>query len=339
MQRRFQGRKRVSRLLLPVVAIAALALTACSGGGSTPSADSSGSSDAGASVDPTKPETTDVTASIFKATITAPLLTAEDNDYGLTLTPTYIESSPASVTALVGGSAQFAYTAYFGVIDAVNQGIKLRIVSEQAASAPGINTIEVLPDSKIKSLKDLVGKKVAIPALNSTNDAIIKYDMEQAGLDSSTVQFVALPYGEVAANLQQGTIDAGALLGAPLATAKSTLDTRTIFDFGDKNWKGFAQGGWITTQEFLDKNPNTVAAFQCAIAAGTKTVADDDAAYTTAMKSIGYDDAAIAGAGKPNFVTGLRTDAFETVAKVKAANDGGAPFDIESILVPAPDNC
>lgn len=294
-------------------------------------------------VDPQATEQHEAVGAIFRQTAGVPFLVAGNESagkYGLALKPSYIESSAASIAQLVAGDVQFAYSAYFGVIDAAQSGVQLRIIAEQITSIPGVQTLETLPNSGIKKLADLKGKKVAIPALNTTTDAKLKFDLASKGIDQNSVKFVELPFGEVGAALQNGTIDAGVLLGSQRAQAKDALGTVSVYDFGSNDWEGFAEGGWIVTQDYLTKNPNTVAAFQCAIVAGTKTTIEDDKAYTEQLKALGFSDAAITATVKPGFTSGVRNGVLQKVVDAKAAiAPVTSTFDINALVVPQPDNC
>jgi len=340
--------RSMTKVLVALGAAATLALTACSGGGGNGNAGGSGSDsgDATAKVDPFSPEVDTIVGVQYQQTSAAPFLAAEQNgiaaDYGLTLKLVPGESSPAMITQLVGGEGQVATASAWGVVNAIRNGIDLRIVGENYREGPDSLTVEALPDSGIKELKDLIGKKVGVVGLNSGHDLRIKYAMEQEGMDWSKVTFVDLPFGEMNSNLETGNIDAASLVGPLLAQAKDKLHTVTVFDYGKGIYEGFSALAWISTGDFVDKNPNAVAAFQCAVVLkGAELVRDDkDAYYKSIMDGLGWTEAQIDATTKVNYPAA--NDAEELQMTPHIMYTLGAideELDMSKITVPMPDNC
>lgn len=333
---RIPGRAGLGIAAVSVTAM--LALSACGG---------SASSSAPAlpnSADPQAPEVKEVSALTFRAPIAAGVIQAAKggagDEFGLKITPQWIESSATAVSQIVAGDVQAAQSSYFGVIDAARQGIDVVIVSESYASNPGAASLEALPSSGITELKDLIGKKVAVVSLNSSHAVKIKDSLLDQGLDPTQVEFVELPYGQVPAALQQGTVDASSAQGASLAQVKDTLDSVTVFDYGDGKYKGMAESGWIMKQTFVEQNPNTVAAFQCALLKGTEQV-KDEAVYAEILKTdLGFDDQAVTSDVAPDFGAEIRSEPLQLNADIlKKIGAIDEDFDVASITLPTPDNC
>lgn len=324
--------------LAAVSVTAMLALSAC--GGST----SRSAPVLPDGADPHAPEVTEISALTFRAPIAAGIIQTSrggaDEEFGLNVTPQWIESSATAVSQIVAGDVQAAQSSYFGVIDAARQGIDVIIVSESYASNPGAASLESMPDSGITELKDLIGKKVAVVSLNSSHAVKIKDSLLDQGLDPAQVEFVELPYGQVPAALQQGTVDASSAQGATLAQVKDTLDTVTIFDYGDGKYNGMAESGWIMKKTFIEQNPNTVAAFQCALLKGTEQV-KDEAVYAEILKTdLGFDDQAVASDIAPEFGATIRSEPLQLNADIlKKIGSIDEDFDVASITLPTPDNC
>lgn len=321
---------------------ALLAVAGCTGESSTTgSTTTTGSEDR----DPYAPETTDITGASFRAGGSAALIEAElggyASEYGITITPEWIESSAIALSSLISGDVQVAYSSYAGVIDAVQQGIPLVLVAEAIASTPGAAMLEALPDSGITSIEDLPGKTVAVVSLNSSHAVKIKDSLIDAGIDPATVNFVELPYGEVPAALEQGTVDASSATGASLRQAKDELSTVTVFDYGGGKYEGMAEAGWIMTQDFVSQNPNTVAAFQCSMQKGADKVMTDDATYRDILVDpIGLSQEAAALDVRNTFQSEIRPDPLQLNADILENIEVlTSPFDMQSIVEPWPDNC
>jgi len=336
---------RRTRLLFTTGLLAAsLVLAGCSGGTEEPTSAPTDES----TVDPFAPEQTSVTTIGYRQTSAAPWFAAVDEgypeEYGLTeFTYEFGENSPAILTSLVGGSGQFGSVSIPSVIDAVNQGIEIVIVGENFRDVPGNQVMVALESSGIESIEDLDGKTVGLVGLNSGHHNRLRYVMQLEDIDYSNIEFVNVPYGEMASSLETGVIDAGVLTGALLATVEQTLDLNEVFDFATGPLAGLSSLQWVATKAFAEANPNTVAAFQCAVVyRGAKLVAEDDEAYFAAMTNpdLGFTREALEASPKVNYPAANDPEAMQINATIQYAV-GLSPeeFDIATITIPLPTNC
>ncbi|MCC2033174.1 ABC transporter substrate-binding protein [Microbacterium allomyrinae] len=297
-------------------------------------------------VDPFAPEQSTVVGVNYRQTSVAPFAAAQDSgiaaEYGITLEPAWAESAPAAITQIVGGGGDVGTASLWGTINANLQGIELRVIGENFRDVEESLTLEALPDSGISTIEDLEGKKVGVVGLNSTHDLRLKYLMQDEGFDWESVEFLDVPFGEMGASLETGVIDAGVFLGPTLAAAKANLDTVTVLDYGAGLYEGFPSLQWVTTKKFADENPNTIAAFQCAVVVkGAELVTDDEEAYSSAISgALGWDAAAIAATKKVIYPASNDTEAMQIVPDIMY-NFGviTEEFDIAGITIPLPDNC
>src|SRR5690606_37781794 len=103
-------------------------------------------------------------------------------------------------------------------------------------------------------------------------------------LDPDAVNWVELPYGEVAAALEQGTIDASSAVGPTLAMVRA-LGSVTVFDYGDGEYRGMAESGWVASSDFVENNPETVRAIQCSLLEAQRDIVDDRSIYESYLQS------------------------------------------------------
>ncbi|SFK76999.1 ABC transporter substrate-binding protein [Geodermatophilus ruber] len=312
-----------------------------------------GSSDDGATAQAEGPSNRDPQASELETFRVAnyrqngavPQLAAEregiTEEYGISFEPQWIESSAAGMAALVGSEVDATFSSYTGVIDAARQGIGVRIVAELFREVPNSLTLETLPDSGIEDLADLEGKRVGVVALNTSHDQRINYAMLKEGLDPETVEYVELPFGEMGSSLERGVIDAAVVTGTSLRNVRETLSSRTVLDFGAGIFEEFPSGGWIMRSDFVDENPNAVAAFQCTMIKAQSLVMGNQELYDSVMQEeLGFDQEALAITPMLNHPTELDADGIQIVADMM--RELGAideEFDVESLVVPLPDNC
>lgn len=336
---------RRSRLLLvSTVAAAALILAGCS----TPSPSETDGPAEGSTVDPHSPEQSSLTAVGYRQTSAAPWYAAIDagytEDFGLTdLEYQFGENSPAILTSIVGGSGQVGQVSLPSVIDAVSQGIDVVIVGEAYREPTDSQLMLTLSGSGIESIEDLHGKKVGLVGLNSGQHNRLRYVMQLEDIDYSDIEFVNLTYGEMSAALQTGAIDAGVFTGAVLQDARANLDVTEVFDFGGGPLKEISALQWVATAEWAAANPNTVAAFQCAVVyKGEQLVQDDDEAYYSAMENpdLGFSRDVLSQLPKIIYPAANDAEAMQLNAKIQFAV-GLSPeeFDVSSIVIPLPTNC
>ncbi|MGP6169670.1 ABC transporter substrate-binding protein [Microbacterium sp. A204] len=318
-----------------------LVVTGCSSGGGDTATD-----EGFVAGDPSAPEQTDLTFAMYRQATAAPVFGAKDSgaekEFGITVDASWVESSSAGMNLLLGGDAQLTYSSYWGVVDAMVQGMDVAIVSTMFNFGPGVMTMETMPDSGISSLKDLLGKKVAVPALNSAQHNRLEYAFLDAGIDSSTVEYVPMPFGEVTAALVNGTIDAGAVAGPVLTVLKDEYDSKTVLDFAGGLFEGHGEGGIITSGEFARANPNTIAAFQCVWADGVAAVEDDELFGSILESELGFAPELIPSEieKKPLFQTTADPASLAKFPEIMTEiGTLDQPVDLSDIIIPQPESC
>ncbi len=121
------------------------------------------------------------------------------------------EGGGTSVRAVIASSLGFGETSPAAAIAAIAQGQDLKIVDIGTRSLAD-NVIIVMPDSPIKSVQDLKGKKVAISNPKSLGEMTFVAAAEKVGINPADIQRVAL----------------GNLSGALTALENHVVDATTI---------------------------------------------------------------------------------------------------------------
>jgi len=286
-----------------------------------------------------------LTGAIWKTNGSAVIYTAirsgYGEKYGLDLDFEYIDNGAAAISQLMSGEVDFAGNSFFAVVDANLNGLDISAVAPMVLTAPDYMTIEALPDSGIDSVEDLVGKTVAVTNLNSAQDMKIKYALLQADIDPEEVTFVELPFSEVPAALERGTVDAGILNSTFQVTAREELDTQVVLDLGGGLFDGFTESGVLMRRSFIADNPETVARFQCALADSANALLESDDVYTeVAIEDAGLDVDTVANTGKPLFAPTLDHDAVQVSADMmQALGTIDDEFDVSQVIVDPPEDC
>lgn len=142
------------------------------------------------------------------------------------------------------------------------------VVSAYGEDAKTFTGYYVKADSPIKTARDLIGKKVAINTLGAQGEAEVDTYLKRGGLSANEikqVQLVVTPPNSTEEALRRGQVELGALGGVLQDHAVAAGGLRPLFDdyslFGS-----FAGGQYVFRNDFIAKNPKTVAALATGIA-------------------------------------------------------------------------
>jgi NitT/TauT family transport system substrate-binding protein len=204
---------------------------------------------------------------------TTAYLAAVDQGYfaaeGLAPQATRIDSGSRAIQALSGGSLDVTLAATLSVLQAVGQGLELRIVAPGSFMAEGqpINALVVRADSVIRDARGLAGKTVAVNALGSVNDLMTREYLARGGADPAQVTFVEMPFSAMAVALEHGRVDAAQLV-EPSITALVGPGKARVLCAGQDVLPGASLSVYVATRAWVEANRATAQAFARAAARG-----------------------------------------------------------------------
>lgn len=326
-----------SATVLTATVAAVFLVTGCSSGGSGPV------EPVGAG-DPSSPERTELKTSIFQGSIDTALFEANtfaQEDSGLTIGIEWMTDAAAARSQLASGSLDAIPTAPTTTYDMITGGIDVRIVAGAHFQTDGTVTLEAIDDS-IDGPGDLDGLTVGTVGLTGLYVNRVKIAIDEDGGDHTTVEFVQIPYGEMGAALQQGIIDAAVTQGLAQFQSRQ-VGSHEIYDIGGGDRSSRMENVWLMTTDFIAENPNTVAAFQCALEKGAVKGQDRDVVEAFLADELGWTAEVVAAAPSVTFATGtvdtasLQADFDDRVTLGEIPED--TDFDWADFIVPLPDNC
>jgi len=198
-------------------------------------------------------------------------------DEGLRLELQAMSGGAAIIPAIVGGSLDFGISNYVSVIVANGQGIKIKAFSDSAygtkASPPF--SIIVKKGGTIKAAKDLNGKKVAVNTRNNIVHVGVMEWLERNGGDPKTVQFVELPFPQMPPAISQGQVEAAAPT-EPFVTVATSQDAEVFSNYLTDLRDPVAIAGFISTEDWINKNKDAAAAFHRANSKGMDWVSKNE---------------------------------------------------------------
>ena len=297
-----------------LLAVAALALSGCTDSAAPPSSEPSDDADA-----PT--EVTKIRVAALPIAETGALWAAIDEgifaDHGLEIEVVPAQGGAQAIPALLSGDIQFAIGQPFGPIRADLQDLGVAIIGDYAdslAEGDDVNAVVALGDSGIAAPKDLAGKKVSVNSLGAAGDLTIRAAVDADGGDASTIEFIEVPFPEVKAQLEAGTIDAawapdpfrGMVLGeggvSVMAPYQVTIPGLSVLTN-------------ITTQELIDNDPELVAAYSEAMTEALDfAAANEDAVYAAIAAGLDIPVEAAESIILPTFTFEMDVDSIKTLA-------------------------
>lgn len=256
-----------SAMATTVAVVSAALLAGCGGSGDT------GSSGNGL-------EKTSLNVAGLAVVDDAPLYIARDKGLfkkqGLNVKITTLTQSTQAIPGLLRGDIDLSAGGnYVSFLQADARGaIKLRILADGFHCAKDVVPVLTLPGSTITKPADLAGKKIAVNLTNNVQSMMINAVLKSDGVDPSKVKYVQVPFPEMSAALQKGQVDAVSAVEPFAGDIKKRLKARKITDSCTGPTAKFPLSGVFATDDFVKKNPKTVAAFQRAYDAAQKLAAD-----------------------------------------------------------------
>ena len=136
----------------------------------------------------------------------------------------------------------------------------------------------IIAKSEIKSINDLVGKKVGVPRFSEAQ-TLVEWFVNKSDLTDEQKKKINYVYfdtpDETATAFFAGEIDAAATWQPYLAQAQSSTDSHILVD--TKNATNLVLDGIVFRKEFVDTNPDTVEKF---IKATLKAIPEYEKDYT-----------------------------------------------------------
>lgn len=197
-------------------------------------------------------------------------------DEGLTVTPEVMQGGAAAIPALQGGDLDIAFGAWPSFLIANQQGIELRAVADGVAAVEGFTQFLALPDSGLEgNPAGMAGMTVALNTLGNLGELALRDTFADAGVDYSEVTAVEIPFPEMGAALEGGSVDVIWAVEPGVTGNTSNLGAVTVIDSYVDDMENFPVAGYFVTAEFAEQNPNTVAAFTRAVQSAADMLNDD----------------------------------------------------------------
>ncbi|QLQ09947.1 MAG: ABC transporter substrate-binding protein [Nocardioidaceae bacterium] len=195
-----------------------------------------------------------------------------------------VASPAASVSSLAGGNSDFAWVTTINLLQAIEQGQKIRAVAPHAGVEPGfydkmaageagyergINALLVPDGSDIKEPADLAGKNVAV-ADPAFSQVLASSFIDMHGGNSQDVNFVIMAPADAYAALLANKVDAAHSI-EPFTMSYEDDGLRNLGWLEVENFKeGALMSFMVASEDYVAGNADTVERLRCAMAEVTE---------------------------------------------------------------------
>jgi NitT/TauT family transport system substrate-binding protein len=186
----------------------------------------------------------------------------------LDVKPRMASSGAVIVPSVLSGDFKFGWANTTTLIIARSKGLRVRMVSRGARGgsnrAESAVDILVRSDGPVRSPKDLEGRTIGVPALQSIPTLTTNAALEKRGVDISKVRYIEVPFAEAIAALETGRIDA-AFAVEPFVTLGLQAGHRSISRPVLETAPDYINATFFTTEKYIADHPDVVARFVRAV--------------------------------------------------------------------------
>jgi NitT/TauT family transport system substrate-binding protein len=197
-------------------------------------------------------------------------------------------------TAVANGTIDVGAGSTITIALAAQRGIPFVIIAPAVIQTPEspAGVMCVAKNATIRGPKDLEGKTVAVSSLRQAGDLAVRAWLTRGGADLAKVQIVESSFAQMGAGLERGTFAAANMAEPTLSDALRRNAIRCIGDPYLAIAPTFLIGGWYTTREWAQKNPELarkLAAVFVESARWANTHREDTAAIVSRLTKIDID--------------------------------------------------
>jgi NitT/TauT family transport system substrate-binding protein len=175
---------------------------------------------------------------------------------GLDIQTSVVSNSNDTLPLVATGKmdvANNAVTAF--MVNAVNDGVNMKWVAGQASYTPKHGTLglvvrkELYDSGQVRSLKDLKGRKVAVPIIAGGGAIVLDRGLAKVGMTKADVDLSELAVPNMLAALQNGAIDA-AMPAEPVVVQIADQGIGVILMYSDEMFPNMESTQWMYSPQF-----------------------------------------------------------------------------------------
>ncbi|MET0233087.1 MAG: ABC transporter substrate-binding protein [Kibdelosporangium sp.] len=225
------------------------------------------------------PEVPEIRLGVLKVTDTAPLFVGEREGifakYGLRPKFVTMELTGDQRPDLENGEADVTFDSWVTIFVNIDSEADWVVLGEAYQAAPRTTGLVTnSSNAQLRTVSDLKGKRIGVNNLKGLGVLLTNSLLLTNGLSPRDVEYVEMPFDDLAGAVAGGRVSA-AWMVEPYLT-RSQLDNGCVLfaDTATGATADFPQSGYACARSFARKNPNTVRAFQAALAEAQQRALD-----------------------------------------------------------------
>lgn len=217
-------------------------------------------------------ETTALTVGVLPIADVAPLYLGIEQGFfeeqGLEVEPRPVQGGAAVVTGVVSGDFEFGFSATEPLILGKAEGLPVKIVTTGNQAATSVEEtwdgLMVQADGPIQEPSDLEGETIGVNAVEGTAQLTLLEVLEREGVDTTTLDFVELPFPDMPGALSGGRVAAVAAV-EPFVGAIQQQGGELLVSFFAGLEPGMTIGTYFTLDRTIEEDPELVERFATAM--------------------------------------------------------------------------
>lgn len=251
---------------LALAPLLVLGLAACGSG--TPSGGEGDTASAGSGSEAASGDLTPITVGAIPIGDVAPIHVGVKEGFfeeeGLDVEVVNTSGGAIAVPGVVAGDYDFAFGNTVSLMVARDQGLPLRYVANGTTTTgeegSDFAAVVALEDSELESTADLQGHTSSSNNLLNIGDTSIRLAVDNAGGDGADMDFLELAFGDAAAAVQNGQVEA-ALVLEPYLTQSLDAGLKAVSWPYAEAHPELDIGGYFTSEDVIEQRPEDVEAF------------------------------------------------------------------------------
>ena len=282
-----------------------------------------------------------IRGAVMGVTNFTPLIVARDKGFfaeeKLNVTWTTVNQGAIAVEAVFGGSAEIGGGSIFEPMVARGNGLDMMYIAANTRirSAPPDNSgIAVRTGDPIKTAKDLVGKRISAGLINGPNYVHMREWLQRNAVDPASVQFLEIPFPQMADALFQNRLDAVWNVEPFLTFMVKSGNARVIAYPYQDNVPRMDITGFVARESWVKANTDVARRFRRAIDRATVHLINADKAERDdwVVKYTGAKPDIVAALNLPEFTTEFNLPTLKANYDIAIRQKLAKPFDLDAMI-------
>jgi NitT/TauT family transport system substrate-binding protein len=292
--------------------------------------------------DPGTPEMDMIRVGVIPIVDVAPLFLGVEQGFfaeqSIQLETDFAAGGAEIVPGVESGQWEFGFSNVISMMLAHTAGLGIKVVANgnnsTGVDGEDFGSLMVPVDSPVQSAAELEGATIAINTLSNIADTVVRASVRNDGGDPTTINFVALPFPEMAAALEAGDVDAA----FPVEPFQTLIREQGIGRSIASSWVDAAPdltvAVYFTSNTLLQDDPDLVQRFVTAMEQSLAYANDNPDAVRAIIPTYTAIDADLASIlTLPTWPPAINRTSTERLAEL-ALTDGvlSEPPDLDALL-------